>query len=71
MVKNRTAHWERRLMNNSGVFFILAIIFLAIAYGFASLAINYASTWQYVLAIVFLVWGVKEINRGVRSLIHK
>jgi small-conductance mechanosensitive channel len=71
MAKKNKPRWERRLMDNRGIFFILAVVFLAIAYGFASLAINYASTWQYVLAIVFLVWGIKEINRGIRSLIHK
>ena len=71
MVKKDKPGWERQLMNNRWIFFILAIIFLAIAYGFASLAINYGSFWQYALTIVFLIWGMKEIKRGTQGLIHK
>ena len=63
--------WERKLMNNRWIFFVLAVVFLAIAYGFASLAINYGSFWQYVLAFVFLIMAAKELKRGVTNLIHK
>jgi hypothetical protein len=71
VVKQAKPEWETKLMANRWIFFILALVFLAIAYGFASLAINYGSFWQYALAIVFLVWAVKELKRGVTNLIHK
>ena len=71
MAKHEKPQWELKLMNNRFIFFPLGIIFLAIAYGFASLAINYASFWQYALALVFLIWGIKELKRGVVNLIHK
>ncbi len=58
-------------MNNRWIFFVLAVVFLAIAYGFASLAINYGSYWQYALAIIFLIWAAKELKRGVTNLIRK
>lgn len=53
------------------LYFLLAAVLLAIAYGFASLAIDKGSFWQYVLTIVFLVWAIKEIKRGVHGLIRK
>ena len=44
----------------------MALIFLSIAYGFASLAIDSGSLIEYVLAIIFLVWGIKSTVRVLR-----
>ena len=44
------------------------IVFLAIAYGFASWAINTGSLWLYALTILFLVAGIKAIVRAAKSL---
>lgn len=38
---------------------LLAAIFLAVSYGFISLAIDSGSLIEYALAIFFLVWGVR------------
>ena len=57
---------EQKMMRKWWVLVILAAIFLIIAYGFASLAIDSGSLWQYAVAIIFSVWAVKYIVRGVR-----
>lgn len=69
--KNTKPAWEQKMMSNSWLLFGLAIVFLAIAYGFASLAINFGSFWQYALAIIFIVWGLKELKRGIQALRSK
>jgi len=71
MANKSKPDWERKLMNNRWIFFVLAVVFVAIAYGFASLAINYGSSWQYALAIIFLIWAAKELKRGMTNLIRK
>lgn len=62
---------EQKLMSKWWVLLVLALIFLGIGYGFASLAIDSGSLWQYAIAIVFLVWAVKYIVRGVRLAIAR
>ncbi len=71
MVKRTKSNWEKTLMSNGWFTFGLALVFMLIAYGFASLAINSGSLWQYALAIVFIVWALKEIARSVKVLIHR
>lgn len=44
-------------------FLVFGIIELALAYGFASLAINYASFWQYALAVILLIGGLRNLIR--------
>ena len=68
--KNKSA-WEEKWMANNWFLLGWAVVFLAIAYGFASLAINYAGLWQYILAIVFLYLAFKEFKRIVLNLVHK
>jgi len=46
------------------------VVELAIAYGFASWAIDTAHTWCYVLTILFLVGGFKNLLQAGRQLFH-
>ncbi|HET9721776.1 MAG TPA: hypothetical protein VFP32_01985 [Candidatus Saccharimonadales bacterium] len=57
---------EQMLMQLWWVRAIIAIVFIALAYGFASVAINSGSTWQYAVAIGFLWYGLKQAVRSVR-----
>lgn len=63
--------WEQKISNNRWSFFVFALIFLAMAYGFASWAIDNGSLWQYALAIISLLWAIKEIKYGIHGLIRK
>lgn len=45
---------------------LVAIAFLLLAYGFASLALDSAHLWEYVLAIIFVWYGVKQAINAVR-----
>jgi len=42
---------------------VFGLVELLIAYGFASWAIDSGSLWQYALAIIFLVGGVRNLIR--------
>ena len=57
---------EQKILNKRWVRAVMALIFLSIAYGFASLAIDSGSLIEYVLAIIFLVWGIKSTVRVLR-----
>ncbi len=50
---------------------VFAALFLAIAYAFASLAINSGNLVEYAVAIVFLVWAFKDAIRGLRLLFKR
>ena len=58
---------EQKLIHKWWMRLIIGVVFIGIAYGFASLAIDSGSLWQYALAIIFLVWGVKHLLRGLRA----
>jgi type VI protein secretion system component VasF len=45
---------------------ILAVISVVVAYGFASLAIDSGSLWEYLAAIIFLWYAVHHAIRAVR-----
>lgn len=49
---------------------IFGIIELAIAYGFASLAIDRGNFWWYLLTLVFLVGALKNLFKLIGSLFH-
>ena len=58
---------EQRLLNKRWVRAVMALIFLGIAYGFASLAIDSGSLLEYALAIFFFIWAIKCAIRAIRS----
>lgn len=62
---------EQKLMRHWWVLALLAAVFLGLSYGFASLAIDSGSLWQYTLSIVFLVWAVKYVVHGARLAIFR
>lgn len=45
---------------------VLAIVCLAIAYGFASWAINTGNLLMYALTLFFLTWAINRVILGVR-----
>ena len=45
---------------------MVALAFIGIAYGFASLAINSGSLLEYAITIVFVWWAVHHAIRAVR-----
>lgn len=49
---------------------VFGIIELAIAYGFASLAIDRGSLWWYLLTLIFLVGALQNIVRLIGSFFH-
>lgn len=61
----RKSH-QQLLMQTWWVRAILAAAFILIAYGFASLAINSGSLWQYALAVIFVWWALVHAVRSVR-----
>lgn len=71
MPRKNKPEWEKKLQSNWQMLFGLAIVLLAIAYGFASWAIDSGNWVHYLLTIVFLVWAAKEIKRGIKVLLHK
>lgn len=62
---------EQKLMGKWWMLLILAAVFLVISYGFASLAIDSGSIWQYAVAIIFLVWAAKYVIRSIRLVIAR
>jgi len=58
----RTA--EQKLMNKWWMHLLVALVFLGLGYGFASLAIDSGSWLAYALAILFLVLTIKQTVRG-------
>lgn len=58
---------EQKLLNKRGVRTLVALAFIGIAYGFASLAIDSGSLFEYALTIFFLAWATKSATRSFRS----
>ena len=57
---------EEILMHKWWIRAVLAIVFIGLAYGFASLAIDSGSLLEYAIAIAFTWWAVLHAIRGVR-----
>jgi hypothetical protein len=49
---------------------VFGVIELAVAYGFASLAIDRGNLLYYLLAFILLVGSLQNLFRLVRSLMH-
>ncbi len=58
---------EQRILNKRWVRAVMALLFLGIAYGFASLAIDSGSLFEYALTIFFFVWAIKTTVRTVHK----
>jgi hypothetical protein len=50
--------------------FVFGIAELAIAYGFASLAIDRGSLWWYLLTLIFFVGALRNIFNLIGKLFH-
>lgn len=50
--------------------FVFGLVELVAAYLFTSLAIDSGAIWQYVLAIIFLVGGVRNVVNAFRVHNH-
>ncbi|HVV25489.1 MAG TPA: hypothetical protein VHC21_00445 [Candidatus Saccharimonadales bacterium] len=50
--------------------FVFGIVELAIAYGFASLAINSGSLWWYLLTLIFLVGALQNLFKLIGRFFH-
>ena len=57
---------QQVLMGKWWVRALIALVFIGLAYGFGSLALDSAHFWEYVLAVVFIWYGVKEAVKAVR-----
>ncbi|MEX2006733.1 MAG: hypothetical protein WD877_00955 [Candidatus Saccharimonadales bacterium] len=55
---------EQKLMHRWWVAGLLALVFLAVAYGFISLALDSGSWLEYATGLFFFGWA---INRAVNS----
>lgn len=62
---SRRSH-EQVLMQKWWVRALLALAFILLAYGFASLAIDSGNLLEYLAAIVLLWFGIKHAYRAVR-----
>ena len=49
---------------------VFALAELAIAYGFASLAIDRGSLWYYILALIFVVGFLQNVIKLIWVLAH-
>lgn len=67
---SRRSH-EQVLMNQWWVRGIVAVAFIGLAYGFASLAIDSGNWLEYIAAVVLLWWGVKHAYRSVRFVLAR
>jgi len=58
---------EQKILNKRWVRAIMALIFLGITYGFASLAIDSGNLMEYALTFFFFVWAIKSAVYAVRN----
>lgn len=63
---NKLNRWHR---SRTGLF-VFGLVELAIAYGFASLAIDHGNFWYYLLALIFLVGALQNIFKLIGKLIN-
>lgn len=51
-------------------FLTFGAVELAATYVIASLAINSGALWEYVLGILFLIGGIRNMVKLIRNLFH-
>jgi hypothetical protein len=66
MAKQTTKNSRQALMRTWWVRALVALAFIGLAYGFASLAIDSGNLLEYLVTLVFLWWAVKHAVRAVR-----
>ena len=54
--------WQRTRVG----YLVFGLVELAMAYGFASWAIDTGSLWQYALAVILLIGGLQNLVRIFR-----
>ena len=50
---------------------LMFVAFTGLSYGFISLALDSAHTYEYLLGILFLVWAVKSLIMSVRLALKR
>jgi hypothetical protein len=50
--------------------FIMCLVELAIAYGFASLSIDRGNLWWYLLTIIFFIGALQNFLRLIGAFFH-
>jgi hypothetical protein len=63
---NKLDYWHKTRFG----LFTLAIVELAVAYGFASLSIARGNLWYYLFTLIFLVGALKNLIRLVGKLVY-
>jgi len=67
MAKRVKRHSNKpKRLNSWSVRLGLSVLFLALAYGFASWAIDSGSLWHYAITLTLLYWAVAHGIRGLR-----
>lgn len=62
----KLAQWHNKKLG----LLVFAVIELAIAYGFASWAIDNGNLWLYLLAIVFLIGFFQNLVKLIWKIVH-
>ena len=60
-IKEQVAKWSQ----TRGFMLVFGLVCLALAYLFGSLALNSGSLLDYVIALLFVVTGVRELLAGI------
>lgn len=71
MAKNSKPDWEKKLQNSWPMLFGLGFVLLAMAYGFASWAIDSGNLLHYAATIILIIWAAKEFKSGIKLILHK
>ncbi|HVX24501.1 MAG TPA: hypothetical protein VG992_04140 [Candidatus Saccharimonadales bacterium] len=63
---NKLDHWHKTRVGLA----VFGVVELAIAYGFASLAIDRGNLWWYVLTLIFLVGALQNAAHFIGTFLH-
>ena len=62
---------EQKVFKTWWMHFVLALIFIALSYGFISLALDSAHLWEYAVGILLFIWALRYLIYGVKHAIHR
>ena len=51
--------------------FLIGVAFLLLAYAFASLAIDSGSWLEYIVTVVFVWFGIRDVLLGIRLIFSR